>query len=102
MSFQLISFWLLAVSDWLLGDAAFLRNEMAGAQEGMASAEFLFRGSDGNPGRDGAGLLDRVALFVAIVFAIGEGVILGRDAVGEFEVAVCLLGRVDGTLELTD
>src|SRR6185437_16687666 len=81
---------------------AFLRNEIAGAQEGVAGTELLLFGGIGDPGGDGARLFDSVAFFVAVVFAVGEGVILGRDAVGELEVAISLLGRVDGALEFAE
>ena len=62
----------------------------------MAGTEFLFFGRDGEPSGDGTDLLDGVAFFAAVVFAIGEGVVFGRDAVRKFEVAIGLFGRVDG------
>ena len=62
----------------------------------------MFFSSDGDPGFDRAGLFDGVTFFVAVVFAISEGVILGRDAVGEFEIAIGLLGRVDGAFEFAE
>ena len=82
--------------------ARFFVSFIAGARDGVAGGEFLFFGGGGDPGGDGTGLFDGVAFFVAIVFAVGEGVILGRDAVGELEVAVGLLGRVDGALEFAE
>ncbi len=69
---------------------------MAAAREGVAGSELLFLFGDGKPGGEGTGLFNSVAFFAAIVFAIGEGIIFGRDAVGEFKVAVGLLGRMDG------
>ena len=82
--------------------ARFFVSLIAGAEEGVAGAKLLFFGGDIDPGLDGTNLLDGVAFFVAIVFAIGEGVILGRNALGEFEVAISLLGRVDGALEFAE
>src|SRR5689334_8958108 len=75
---------------------------IAGARDGVAGTKLLFFGGGCDPGGDGARLFDGVAFFVAIVFAVGEGVILGRDAVGKFEIAIGLLGRVDGALEFAE
>src|SRR5690242_4519619 len=73
-----------------------------GAKEGMADRELFFFSGGGNPGFAGDELFDGVAFFVAVVFAIAEGVILGRDAVVEFEAADGMLGRVDGALEFAE
>ena len=68
----------------------------------MAGAELLLFGGDGDPGFDGAGLLDGVTFLAAIVFAIGEGVVFGRDALGEFEVAIAVHRGIDFAFEFAE
>jgi hypothetical protein len=77
---------------------AFLRNEMIiaiGIGERVGSSEFSFLSDGVAPEGDGDDVFDGVAFFAAVVFAIGEGVIFGRHAVGEVEEAADLLGRMD-------
>jgi len=71
---------------------------MTNRGERMRAGEFLFLGDGCTPGGDRDEVFDDVAFFAAVVFGAGEGVVLGRHAIDEIEVAADLLGRVDGAL----
>ena len=62
--------------------AHFYETNWVGGREGVAGRELVFLGGDGNPGFDRTNLFDSVAFFAAVVFAVGEGVILGRMPLG--------------------